>query len=169
MMSKKLIFLGICGVVLLIIISSLCFLKQEKGIEEDRYKFEFTLSMDKTEFLVGEPINVTIVLTNVGKSPINVTPLILGYDVGFEIKNSTNEKIPSVGDIYGHWEPVRLNVTESLSLTHDLSKHYWVTYNLTQPDTYSIKAIYHNYHGEEYNVTRLESNTLSFTITSSEE
>ena len=71
---KKIVIVGIC---MLIVVGAVatwyvkenyCEEKEEKVLE-----LQLEISLSKTEFLVGEPINLTVMLKNVGNESVNVS------------------------------------------------------------------------------------------------
>lgn len=144
-------------------------------ISSDEILFE--ISMEKTVFIVGEPINVTATLTNLGDESITVAKMYLwDRSLDFEIMAPDGYKFHDwMDNLYGD-EPIFDYVLEPktpYSVTYDIVNDVNFGngeipyYNFTTVGEYSIQGIYNStiycnpdWRGELY------SNTLNFTIVS---
>ena len=88
---------------------------------------ELTMTLEKTEYNLGEPINITLAITNISNQTINYT-LELWPSVDFRVYNDTNSDLytwswSQIG--YGTWSLVPIDAGESL------------TYRLVWPQTWN--------------------------------
>ena len=84
----------------------------------DEFGLELTMTLQKTEYSLGEPINITLTITNIGNQTITYTYGALQWRFDFRVYNDTNNAIY-------HWsdgrpfawtlEPITLNPGESLT------------------------------------------------------
>jgi Intracellular proteinase inhibitor len=52
---------------------------------------ELTMALDKTIYNLGEPVNLTLTITNISNQTINFTHT--GYDFDFQVTNDTNNQV----------------------------------------------------------------------------
>jgi hypothetical protein len=59
----------------------------------DQFGLELTMTLQKTEYSLGEPINITLTITNIGNQTINYIYCESGHRFDFRVYNDTNNSI----------------------------------------------------------------------------
>jgi hypothetical protein len=98
----------------------------------------FTISLEKSEFNIGETINVTLTFTNLEENAVKFQLIILGGNTEFNITNSSGIQIDeSWEDEFGPTDrilqPGEL-YTQTVTVQH--------LYDDLPPDSYTIQAEY---------------------------
>lgn len=121
--------------------------------------FIFNFSIENTNFSIGEPINVTLSITNNGDSPVSIGDFEPRISVGFYITTPSGQSLAFI-----HW--ISTMAPEIIVAPHEIyNKTFDITdyWELTEIGNYNIKARYSNYF-EYYWEGEFNSETLSFTI-----
>lgn len=125
--------------------------KREQNIEPIGYRFLFTISTDKIEYKVGEIINVTAKLKNIGNEDVNVTEMGLVFGtLDFEITTPEGYIIHCLGPhVLTLPRGVKLEPGEEYMHRENITDMFWIfgndnidDYNFTTPGKYTIKGIY---------------------------
>jgi len=105
--------------------------------------FELTISVEKTVYIVGEPVNVTLSITNISNQTVNFTHT--GMDFDFVVTNSTDNVIYqwSIGRAFPMFimiEPLqpRENVTATYTWAQICNTNPSKVGTLVSPGTYYI-------------------------------
>jgi hypothetical protein len=88
-------------------------------------RLEFTMMLEKTEYGLGEPINITLAITNISNQTINYT-LEVHPSVDFRVYNDTN------GDLY-QWSISQISLNIWILTPIDAGES--LTYHLVWPQT----------------------------------
>jgi hypothetical protein len=104
---------------------------------------ELTMTLDKTAYNIGEPVNLTLTITNISKQTINFTHT--GLDFDFQVTNDTNNLVYQ----WSNFKAIPQFITiESLPAGDNISSNFtWlqtcnfnaqVQGDATSPGTYNI-------------------------------
>lgn len=182
-MKKRIV--GICVTVFIIASIFACWYVNENYLDIRKGKttqLQLEMSIEKTVFVAGEPINITVSLINHGDKSINVSGLIaipIDQVIGFRLKISD-------GYYLELWDPIiEENITvlppsgitlmsgDKVNITLNLCRYLWKNaslgisrYTLNETGEYFIQAVYisHSYDISVWEGT-LTSNSVAFTIT----
>lgn len=86
---------------------------------------ELTMTLEKTEYSLGEPINVTLTMTNISNQTINFTDAM--WEIDFRVYNDTNS------DLY-RWSSSQ-QVFPAIIVTMPLNAEESLTYHRVWPQT----------------------------------
>lgn len=103
----------------------------------DQFGLKLTMTLQKTVYNLGEPINISLTLNNIGNQTINCTYGALGWRFDFRVYNGTNDGIYhwSSGRPFA-WEldPITLNSGESLTNGQLAGAYVWHQTRNNGPD-----------------------------------
>ena len=88
-----------------------------EGVNE-QFGLHLTMTLQKTEYSLGEPINITLTITNIGNQTITYTYGAGQWRFDFRVYNGTNNAIYHWSDgrpFFWELEPITLNPGESLT------------------------------------------------------
>jgi len=120
-----------------------------EGINE-QFGLKLTVALERTEYQLGEPINITLAITNIGNETITYAISHGGNRFDFRVYNETLSNIYqwSWGGLFAaHWDEITLNPGESLAVgqiggvfhTHT---GYWVWTQICNNDKYVPQSLW---------------------------
>lgn len=122
-----------------------------KNSKDEQLNLPFTIHLEKDEYLVGEPINVTATIKNIYNETINIGEVKL--DTGtldFEIITPNNISLSYTGPIVSFVGKIQLRKNETTQATYNLLEQKFGDeiinkYNFTMEGNYSIQGRYHSF------------------------
>jgi hypothetical protein len=114
-----------------------------EGINE-QFGLKLTLALEKTEYRLGEPINITLAITNIGNETVTYAISQRGYRFDFRVYNS------SLSDIYqwsrwlrfaAIWDEIALEPGQSLAVGQIRGAFPWVWTQICNKDEYDAPLV----------------------------
>ena len=129
------------------------FISSFSSAEETQGPLSLTISLDKEEYQMGEPIECTLVLGNISEQSLTVNKrLLVNYDVTFphevlfEIKGPDNKPLEFIPIIKAGLPEVEdfisLLPREFIMKIYQLERYF----SFSKKGKYTVQAIYENYH-----------------------
>jgi hypothetical protein len=176
MMNRKKTFFGFFAVVVFVA-AWILFLGSPAFCAENQIKFSLTL--DKAEYTLQEPVNLTFTLKNLGKEPVMVSKrfyigdpqaAVNQRDIYLTLVSSTGEKI--TGKYFYPTGYPKTDYFQLLGPNEEVKSEYtrnlYGYFELKEPGIYTVSAVYQNAFGAEIGLDTfkepLASEPVKFTI-----
>jgi hypothetical protein len=100
-----------------------------EGVDE-QFGLELTMTLEKTVYTLGEPINITLTITNIGNQAITYDYSELGHRFDFRVYNGTNNTIYTWSNDFAFpqaLDHISLNPGESLTVGQVAGPNHYST------------------------------------------